>query len=218
MAIEQFRMTKPAPIVWPNLVTPRPENPKLKTKPRFEVTFLFTRDHPDWAAMEQMMVKQCHAEFGEAGMGGRKYPAKDGTAEADAAQRKDPPRDREFLRGKIMFQPHGLVLNAKGDPVPPPRLVAVVNDAYRRFEPAERALAREYFYSGVMAIGTFGFAAYQGFGGGVSAYLNEILSLNFGDRIQTGASDEDRYGDVRQYVGHVGQSTSYNPTAVHSIV
>jgi hypothetical protein len=217
MAFTQFRMTTPAPIVWVYAINPKPENVKLKKAPRYEVTFVLDRQHPDWAPLEKIMVEVCTAKFGS--VAGRKFPAKDGTKEADDAQnfrRPDgspAPKDREFARGKILVSTHALVVSSKRAPVPPPRLVVMMPDgSFKRFEAHERAAASQHFYAGVHAIGEFGITAYEGMGGGVSIYLNELLSLNYGDRISTGIDDEAKYGEMRRFAGHVGANTPYNPT------
>lgn len=220
MPLPQYNITTPVPMIWQALITPKPGNPKIQSKPRYETTLLFTREHPDWAPIEKLMIEVCVGKFGR--IDGRKFPVRDGNKVAEEAKNrvkdgKPAPLDREFLRGKIMFQPHGLITTATGNPVLPPRLLAIVDSGQvKRFDNQERALAALYLYSGVMVVGQLAFNAYEGMGGGVSAYVNEIVSLNYGDRIATGGDDESRlasnYGDLRKHIAHVGQATNYNPT------
>lgn len=206
-----YQMTKPAAIVWPHLVQPKRANPKLGSEPRYEATFLFPEDHPDFGPIKAALAAAVKAKFGSTD--GRKFPLSRGDKEADDAMTKG--KDREFLRGFQMFRPHSNTAiktgPKKGDLLQPPRLVVLQNGKYVRYwEPEERQLAAKFFYSGVMAIGTFAFVAYEGMGGGVSAYLNEILSLGVGERINTGVDDEARYGAPTQYVGKL---SAVDPTA-----
>ncbi len=71
----------------------------------------------------------------------------------------------------------------------------------------------KFFYSGVLAIGTFMFSAYEGFGGGVTAYLNEVLSLNSGDKIAGGPDAEEKYGDASRFDQYTGHVSNLDPTA-----
>ncbi len=140
------------------------------------------------------------------------YPVDDGTKIADAARANN--RDREFARGKILFKAKSSVATLTGEPLMPPRLVVLQNGKYQPYGVTnDRTLATPFFYSGVMAIGTFNFVGYTGMGGGVTAYLNEVLSLNTGDRIGGGVDPEEKYGSAdkfAQYTGHV--VVSYDPT------
>lgn len=210
-----YQMTKPAIVVWPSVVVPKRASVKLQNEPRFECDFLFKEDHPDLAPIMAMMKTCATAEFG-VGISGRKFPLQRGDKIADDAKLKG--RDREFMRGYTKFQVHANVEikqgPKKGQPLAPPRLVVLLNGKYLRFsEDHERALAKQYFYSGVFAVGTFTFVAYPGMGGGVSAFLNEILSLNTGERIKTGIDDEERYGSADQFKGYIGHQSAVDPTA-----
>jgi len=207
--ISQYQMTKPAPIVWVNVVAPRPAG--AKNQERFQAAFLLTKDHPDFAPMTAMMAKVVKDKFGKTD--GYGFPLQRGDKVADDAAAKG--RDREWARGKEILEAHSNVRKrgvngAPGELLNPPRLVVLRDNKYVRYQDEERALAKPAFYSGVMAIGTFGFVAYEGFGGGVSCYLNEILSLGVGEKINTGVDDEAKYGAPTQYIG---KASSVDPTA-----
>lgn len=213
-SVVNYQMTKAAPIIWVFAVSPKPANVKLGSLPGYEATFLLTPDHPDFAEINRICGELAMAEFGT--YVGKKFPIKDGTAEADAGRQAQPPRDREFLRGKIMLRAHSPEKKRDGTLANPPRLL-VYNKAtgkYDRFSEAhERPQVKGMFYSGVMAIGQIGFKAYPGQGGGVTAYLNELVSFNVGDKIITGVDDNERLGDASKYVGHVGVTSHINPMA-----
>lgn len=210
--LEQYQMTKPAPMIWAHVITPRAERTVngVVYPAGYEATFLFTPDHPDLAAIKKRLGAAAKAEFGRTD--NLHYPLESGDKIADEAAAKG--KDREFLRGLIAFKAKSNVEiktgPKKGTPLAPPRLVVLQDGKYVRYsDEYERKPASRFFYSGVLAIGTFGFKAYTGMGGGVAAYLNEILSLNTGDKINTGVDDEAKYGPPTQYVGVV---KSENPT------
>lgn len=210
----QFSMTLAAPIIWVWAASPKPENVQQKIPSSYQATWLLPAGHPDIAEINRICGELAMAEFGT--YEGKKFPISDGTAEADAARRMTPPKDKEFLRGAVKLAAHSKVKKMDGTLANPPRLL-VYNKAtgkYDRFsEPHERAQAQPKFYSGVQAIGSFAFATYAGFGGGVTAYLNEIVSFNVGDRIITGVDDNERLGDATKYIGHVGVTSQINPMA-----
>lgn len=197
----QYQMTLAAPVIWLWVVSPKPENVQQKIPSSYQATFLLTPDHPDFAPINSICGELAMAAFGT--YEGKKFPVTDGTALADAARRMTPPKDREFLRGKILLATHAKVKKMDGTLANPPRLI-VYNKAsgkYDRFE--ERQMAQRMFYSGVNCIAQIAFDTYTGFGGGVTAYLNEIVSFNIGDKIITGVDDNERLGDASKYVGHV---------------
>jgi hypothetical protein len=78
---------------------------------------------------------------------------------------------------------------------------------------APREIATPFFYSGVLAIGTFQIVGYEGMGGGVSAYLNEVLSLNSGERIAGGPDAEEKYGPATDFSKYTGHVSAIDPTA-----
>jgi hypothetical protein len=220
-----FQMTKPAPLVWAHVITPRPAR-KINGEtiaPSFEATFLLPADHPDLAAIKAMLSKAAtgfdkfadkiagNKAAGRAALDGIKFPLESGTKIADQAKAKG--KDREFLRGTAMLKGKSNVTKRDGTPLSPPRLVVLQGGKYVRYsDDHERELAKKFFYSGVLAIGTFNFAPYPGMGGGISAYLNEILSLNAGEKINTGVDDEAKYGDPNAFSGYVGKVSAEDPT------
>jgi hypothetical protein len=229
--VEQFQMTKPAPIVWAHVVTPRPAR-KMKNgetaDPAYEATFLFPADHPDLATIKSLLSKvvmgfepfaekiAANKAAGRHAMDAIKLPLENGNKIADKGAATG--KDREFARGMALLKAKSNVEiktgPKKGQLLPPPRLVVLQNNQYVRYsEEHERGLARKFFYSGVLAIGTFGFSPYAGMGGGVAVYLNEILSLNAGEKINTGVDDEVKYGSADQFKGYVGRVSSEDPTA-----
>ncbi|MGH6796587.1 MAG: ssDNA-binding protein [Methylocella sp.] len=204
MANNQIQMTEPTPLVWVSLVTPRPARPDGQS--RYEVTFLLKRDHADLARIEAEIQKLALEKLGRTQ--GISIPLAGGDRLADEAKAKG--KDREFLRGYIRLSAHAGIARRNGEPLMPPRIKVVLNGRIVD-RTDDRALAQPALYSGVMAIGTVSFAAYDGMGGGISCYVNEVLSLNKGERINTGVSDEERYAEV---IGkHIGHASTIDPTA-----
>lgn len=203
MSNNQIQMTEPAPMIWVNLVKPRAGDPKRK--PRFETTFLL-KPGPDLTRIETEVFQLAREKLGR--IEGISIPLARGDRLADEAKAKG--KDRDYLRGYVRLSCHSPITKLNGDPLMPPRLKIVVNgQIVDRTD--DRALAQPALYSGVLAVGTLSFTAYEGMGGGVSCYVNEVLSLNKGDRIQTGISDEERYAEV---IGkHVGHVSAVDPTA-----
>lgn len=224
--LEQFVMTKPAPLVWAHLVTPRPERVVQGEKyaSQYEATFLFAADHPDLAAIRQLLGKtasgfdkfadklQANKAAGRPPFDGLKFPLENGNKLAEQGAAKG--KDREFARGMGLLKGKANVAKRDGTPLSPPRLVVLQNGRYVRYnEEHERPLAKKFFYSGVLAIGTFAFVPYTGMGGGITCYLNEVLSLNAGDKIATGVDDEAKYGDPNTFKGYIGQVSAEDPMA-----
>jgi hypothetical protein len=218
---QNFQMSVPAPMVWSAVVEPRPERPNPKDprapfKAAYEATWLLTAAHPDWEPLRQMLRENCpevHAA--------NPYPVLDGDVIANQAVALK--KDREWARGKILFKAKCNVKKLDGSLLIPPRLVVLLNGKFVNYDTtdAPRQLAAKFFYSGVLAIGTFHIQGYEGMGGGVSAYLNEVLSLNTGDRIAGGMDPEERYGSPDSFARYTGHVSNISPTAgapVHGLV
>ncbi len=208
-----YQMTHPAPMIWCHLIEPRPERKDAKNrvfKAAYEATFLFAQDHPDWQPLRAMLRANVD------GVTNPKFPVDDGNAVADAARAKQ--KDREWARGKILFQAKSNVKKVDGSLLIPPRLVVLLGGKYVNYDTtdAPRALASKFFYSGVLALGTFNLKSYEpgmNSPGGVTAYLNEVLSLNVGDRIAGGPDAEEKYGNAANFSQYTGHVSHVDPTA-----
>jgi len=209
MAIQQFTMTRSAPTIWLWAATPKPAMGPPKNIPAaYKATWLLSPDHPDIPEINRILGELAMAEFGT--YEGKSFPLEPGDNIANA----NPTKDFSFLRGKFVLQASSKVLDIKGNEKMPPRLLVYdkATGKYNRFtEPHERAQVKGMFYSGVETIGQLAFSTYAGFGGGVTAYLNEIVSFNVGDKIVTGVDDNERYGDAAKYVGHLPQGAAAGP-------
>ena len=204
---QSYQMTVPTQMVWTYLITPKPERTVrgMVFKAAYEATFVFAPDHPDWAPIRDLLRASLPAGAAE------KFPVEDGNKVADEAKAKN--KDREWARGKVLFNPHSNVKKQDGSLLMPPRLIALLNGKYVQYGSPEqpRELAASYFYSGVLAVGTFQIEGYEGMGGGVTAYLNEVLSLNHGERIAGGPDAEEKYGDANRFAQYTGHVSAVNP-------
>jgi hypothetical protein len=90
----------------------------------------------------------------------------------------------------------------------PPALRVLQNGKIVPYDDEARPLAKNYFYNGVKASAEVQFHAYAGMGGGVSCSPEYLMSLNTGDRIQIGRSDEDIFGSPDSYAEYVGTVTN----------
>ncbi len=191
-----FTLTKPAAVIWQDLFKPRKFD--AKAKPKFGAVYLLPKDHPDLPALNTLVVGLVRAFAPIAGrdLPGLTLPLKDGDKLAAAGK-------GEFLRGHVLFRA------GTADDTRPPILRVVLNGKIVSFDDSDRSLARPHFYAGVMCGGNFGFSAYEGMGGGVAAYLNDIVSLGVGEKISDRGDGAAKHESMLKYVGHV---SSIDPT------
>jgi hypothetical protein len=191
----QHIIATPVPVIWANVVTPKPANDKLGIPSRYEVTFVFNETDPEFLALKAAFSTALQGVKAE----GRKVPIDRGDALADKAAAKD--RDRECLRGKFLVKAHLPLLSRKKEPLLPPRLYVVQDGKY--VQHTDRAANVPFFYNGVLVKGEVTVIPFEGMGGGVSLWINELVSLNQGERLNVGAGDPAaKYGSaMTEYVG-----------------
>ena len=204
MPLTKYVLTTEVPIIWAHVVTPKAENATLGIPSRYEVTFVFTEDHPDFAAIKAALA----AAMKDLKAAGRKVPIERGDKLADAAQEKD--RDRECLRGKLLVKAHLPLMSRKKEALLPPRLYVAQDGKF--ISHSNRADYTSAFYNGVMVRGEITIIPFEGMGGGASIWVNELVSYNHGDRLNVGGGEDpqNKYGTPVEYVGHV---SSKDPTA-----
>lgn len=147
--------------------------------------------------------------------GGLGMPLKNGNQLLATAQANG--KEREFYRDTWVLMAQKPEKNRKGDLLVPPVLSVMQNGKPVRYEDANRPLAKQFYYNGVYAAGSFQFKDYPGFGGGITCYLDRLCSLNAGPdetgramvgagKIVIGRDDEDVFGSAdsySEYMGHV---------------
>jgi hypothetical protein len=202
-----FRFTAPVQMIWGYLTQPK-DRTRFNAPPRYEATFLIRPDHPDVAALKALMKTVCKEKWAD--LTGVEWCVEDGDARAERDAKNG--KKRDFFRGNIVLQTHANVKNGKGDPLYPPSLVVLnERDEYVRFNGDERKAAAPFFYSGVLTIPTVNIVSYETKGKeGVTkwctAYINEVLSINAGEKIATGVDDEGRYGKAESFAAYRGRA------------
>lgn len=203
---EKFAMTVPGRLVYCHtLIAPESFRGGMS---RYNTTVLLPRDHPDLAALRRALATVVAAAFPGRDPKMVAIPLKDGNVLAAKALEEG--RDHSFFKGCMVLSCHSNETKSDGTPMNPPGLVALVGGKMTAFDTDRRA-AGTYFYSGVNGIVHGMFGSYEGMGGGVSAYLTRVLSLNTGERIQVGASHEEAFGPASRYADFVGQAVPFDP-------
>ena len=131
------------------------------------------------------------------------HPFEDGTVRADAEAEKGKPREEQ--RGKIIFKAQKPEMKKDGvTKLQPPRLGALENGRIVQFDTADkRALNAHKFFQGAEAYFEVTLATYTGFGGGVTAYLNDVLVNGKGEAFGSGPSMTEKFNKVHGSVSTV---------------
>lgn len=135
-----------------------------------------------------------------------KFPWAKGSELADKAKRESPPKDREFSRGKAV-----ITARTKLEPT-----LAYVDGRtlVENLEDSRRIAAKSKFYPGVQVLVEVALKAYEGVGAnpdGVNAYLNKVVSLNKGAKIEGLSGSRTSAADT--FKGYLGTTSDYDPTA-----
>lgn len=207
-----YTTRRPVRLLWPHLFEARPfKDPATgrEGEPKFDASFIIAADHPDLLPIKQFCAAVAAKAFpgrelktlGQMDSKGRwkaGFPFESGTKRADDAVAAG--KDLEFLRDTA-------VLTARTGAKYPPRLAVMVNGKATDYYGELRGTAQSAMYSGVNVLAEFNFQPYEGFGGGVTAYLNYVLSTNTGDRLSGGGGAEDRFSE------YLGTITNEDPAA-----
>ena len=186
------------------LFTPRPyigKNGKPQGEPKYAADFVFNADSQDLKNMKALAAKLARMKWPDKPFDQLVFPFKNGDKEADKAAEKD--KDRENLRGKVIV---------KGSSQYPARLSYIENGKIVDLENEAALLqAKPKFYSGVKALAQFNFVAYDAIGenakGGVTAYLQIVLSTGKGEKLSGGMTA------AEAFKGYVGSMSTDNPEA-----
>ena len=164
---------------------------------------------PDKVATAKQLVASSGAKLSYASLLGSLstlgvgHPFVDGTARADRAAEKDKPREEQ--RGKVIFKAQKPEMKKDGvTKLQPPRLGALENGRIVQFDTADkRALNAHRFFQGAEAYFEVTLATYTGFGGGVTAYLNDVLVNGVGTAFGSGPSMTEKFNKVHGAVSTV---------------
>ena len=167
-----------------------------KSDPHFEVQAGIPLDHPELKALKAKIAAIAKAEFGTTE--GVATPLKDGTKMADKAKARG--KNRERCRDFV-------ILKASSSAEYPPSLAYVANGAGVDVEDGMRSQVAGKFYQGVNIGMEVTLKAYKGndenIPNSVVAYLSNVVSLGFGEKLGGGASS--RHAGLIKNVGTVSE-------------
>lgn len=177
-------------VLFPNLFEPKAvTDPKTgkQSEPAYGLTMLFDPADvkPLWDVIQKVARMNWPNDSDEE-LRAKAFPIKDGDKEAAKAEAKG--KNGDFYKGKK-------VLKAKS-----------------KFQPGilgpnkQKVLDPKRIYSGCIGIAEINFNAYEGFGGGINAYLNHFMLMEDGSKL-VGHSAEDAFANIQ------GVSTDFDPTA-----
>ena len=202
--VTSFTLTKPAVMAFPALDKPRAfkKGGKDVGEAKFGATFVFPLDHPDIASMKQTAVTVARAKWPGRELKTLSFPFSNGNARADLRQQRKPgSTDAEFMRNKLI-----VAARSKYRPI----LGLVEGGRIIDVDDGNIAQHIRKFYFGTEAVAVFNFVAFEGIGDkpdGVTAYLQQVLSFNRGERLsQAGAPAS------QTFRGYVGQVSNEDPT------
>jgi hypothetical protein len=177
-------------VLFPNLFEPKAVvDPKTgkQSEPTYGITMLFDPADvkPLWDVIQKVARMNWPNDSAEE-LRTKTFPIKDGDKEKARAEAKGKSGDfyagKKVLKAKSKFQP-GIIGPNKQKVLDPQRI-----------------------YSGCVGIAEINFNAYEGFGGGVNAYLNHFMLLEDGPKL-VGHSALDAFAHIQ------GSSTDFDPTA-----
>lgn len=198
-----FSLTIPVVMTFPHLHEPQAfkKGGKETGEAKYSATFNFDAASEDLKAMKTLAAKLARIKWPDKPFSELVFPFTSGDRLADERKKKGKD-DNEWLRGKVC-----LASRSKYEP----RLSYTEGDRIVDLEnEAAKAAAKGKFYNGVEVLAQFNFVAYDGVGqnkGGVTAYLNMVLSTGKGARLSGGQSASEAF---KGYVGHVSAA---DPTA-----
>ena len=197
--IRRFKFeAAPVRFLYGNVITPKVSDygSGRKSPPHFEVQAGIPLDHPELKALKAQMAAVAKAKFGTTE--GVSFPLKDGTKMADKAKGRG--KNRERCRGYIVFK-------ASSAAEYPPSLAYMANGSGVDVEDSMRQQSAAKFYPGVWIGEEVTFKAYEGNDGNIPnsvvAYLSNVVSLGFGEKLGGGASS--RHAGLIKNVGTISE-------------
>lgn len=192
---------------------PYKENGVEKGEPRYDATFIMEPDSADLAALKKLVIAELQAAYPgktmvprrltqeqvDAGAVEVKLPWSDGTKSADKAKAATPPKDQEFLRGKVALRAASKYA---------PALSAIVGGQIVTFGDDVRAAQDGKFHAGSYVVPHVRLNVYparEGKPGGVSLWLNSVLFIKDGPRIGGGNNA------TETFKGYMGSHTAEDP-------
>lgn len=175
---QKYTFTAPVRMIYPHLFEPhtyKDKSGKAKGDPKYSASFIVPEGHPDLQPLQALAVRIFEAEWPGKAPEAQFFPLfKSGTKMADEAVARG--QKKEELRGSIIFY---------GSSAKQPNL-SVITDGrlLNLFDEAALAMHKGKFYPGVECYPSVLLTAFTVGLTGVNAYLNNLLSINSGERIQ----------------------------------
>jgi hypothetical protein len=183
---------------------------------KYGCTVLMTRDHEDLLHLNATMLAALRESFPERFDAAGKEIVLEGRA----------PLGKPIANGNTKAQlGHGeyfknhWVLQCSATVKFPPNLFLAKKQEdgsydYVPFLGQNRSMAKEHFYDGVFCRVRVNFRTYDGFGGGVTCYVNDVLSYSpVGPEIvvRAAADGQKKWGDSTRASAHLGNVSSRSP-------
>ena len=198
----RYSLTSPAIMDFPNLFVPKAfkgKGGKESGEPKYKANLVLNTDHPDLTGLKQKAAAVAKARWPDRKLSELAFPFTSGTKLADKAKEKK--KDGEHMRDKVVIAGRSKFA---------PGLAGIENGRIVDYEDeAMKIKAKPKFYAGVEVLAEFNFVAYEGVGAnpdGVTAYLNKVLSLNKGTKLNRGSTA------AEAFKGYAGTISAEDPT------
>lgn len=186
-------------------------------EPKYSIDLEFPEDHPDLGPIKarMMQIAKLHwpgrdiaGEFKTVDANGNRkmqtfvFPLKSGNQEADKAKLKQPPKEREWSRGRTIITSRT---------TKEPQLSVIANGQLIDLTAENRAAHKGKFFSGVEVLAQLYLKPYEGAtdndADGVTAYLNMVVSTGKGTKLTGG-----RVSASETFKGYIGNVSAEDPT------
>ncbi len=204
-----YIFTSPAVTAFPALLEPRKfkRNGRETGDPKFGGTWLLGPDHPDLAGVKAAAAKAAQAKWPGRSLAELKFPFSVGDkmcAERIARLKKEGKDDDgkgDFMKGHTLL---------KAGSKYRPKLAFIQNGKIIEIDDESLKVHGGKFYFGVQALIQVNFVAYDKINedakDGVTAYLQQVLTLNKGERLAGGQSA------AEVFKGYAGKASEIDPT------
>ena len=202
---ENFLINPPGRLVYTDsLIAPKAFRSKdgAGGLPRYNCQVLIAETNPVIPQLQALILKIAAEKFAPRDVRTLKLPLKSGISlnGERVTQGKQP---LDFYPGNFVLFAQKPEKSRAGALLTPPGLKVLQGGKPVDYS-NRRDLAKSFFYNGVLAAVSVQFKDFSGFGGGITCYLDRVLSMNSGDLINVGRSDEDVFGSADSYAEYVG--------------
>lgn len=199
-----FNLTHPVVMAFPQLFEAKAfmENGKAKGEPKYSANLIFPSDSADLQDMKKLAGKLARAQWPDKPFNELAFPFINGDKLAEERAKKGK-NDGDYMKGMVVisarskFEPRlSIIENGK--------IVDLENEVAKNSQKSK-------FYPGVEVLAQLNLVPYEPVGrngkGGVTCYLNMILSTNKGKRIAGGQTASEAFK------GYIGSVSAEDPTA-----